>query len=245
MRVEQIPLAGYDVVLRRLGQGLAAGLERRGHEQRHVLPKLLQLVAQAATDIIERESGVVLVEEICCHGELGRRIGLLREQYSVLHLTVRCYDDQQDALFRKCQKLDVSEGRRLAFAGDYDAREMGEFGQKLRGRADEALRVVGMKIDFELADLDAIELLYRKQGIDEETIATGGGNPSRRGMGARDKAEFLEVRQYVSDRGRAQIQTGGARQRARADRLTLGDIALRSEERRVGKECRSRWSPYH
>ena len=23
------------------------------------------------------------------------------------------------------------------------------------------------------------------------------------------------------------------------------DIHLRSEERRVGKECRSRWSPYH
>ena len=30
---------------------------------------------------------------------------------------------------------------------------------------------------------------------------------------------------------------------------TLGilseDITMRSEERRVGKECRSRWSPYH
>ena len=26
--------------------------------------------------------------------------------------------------------------------------------------------------------------------------------------------------------------------------LTLGNY-LRSEERRVGKECRSRWSPYH
>ena len=26
----------------------------------------------------------------------------------------------------------------------------------------------------------------------------------------------------------------------------LGDaVAIRSEERRVGKECRSRWSPYH
>src|SRR3712207_8719160 len=25
----------------------------------------------------------------------------------------------------------------------------------------------------------------------------------------------------------------------------LADIAGRSEERRVGKECRSRWSPYH
>ena len=23
------------------------------------------------------------------------------------------------------------------------------------------------------------------------------------------------------------------------------DLAKRSEERRVGKECRSRWSPYH
>ena len=28
--------------------------------------------------------------------------------------------------------------------------------------------------------------------------------------------------------------------------LTLGDLmGIRSEERRVGKECRSRWSPYH
>ena len=25
----------------------------------------------------------------------------------------------------------------------------------------------------------------------------------------------------------------------------LCDVLLRSEERRVGKECRSRWSPYH
>ena len=28
-------------------------------------------------------------------------------------------------------------------------------------------------------------------------------------------------------------------------RVTLQKIAPRSEERRVGKECRSRWSPYH
>ena len=25
----------------------------------------------------------------------------------------------------------------------------------------------------------------------------------------------------------------------------LEDVLVRSEERRVGKECRSRWSPYH
>src|SRR2546430_15676473 len=29
------------------------------------------------------------------------------------------------------------------------------------------------------------------------------------------------------------------------DRLPLADRARRSEERRVGEECRSRWSPYH
>ena len=27
--------------------------------------------------------------------------------------------------------------------------------------------------------------------------------------------------------------------------LTTSDGVVRSEERRVGKECRSRWSPYH
>jgi len=37
---------------------------------------------------IEREAGVVLVEEICRHGQLGGRISLLREEYSVLHITV-------------------------------------------------------------------------------------------------------------------------------------------------------------
>src|SRR5256885_2921347 len=30
-----------------------------------------------------------------------------------------------------------------------------------------------------------------------------------------------------------------------AGRDRLGSGAVRSEERRVGKECRSRWSPYH
>ena len=28
-------------------------------------------------------------------------------------------------------------------------------------------------------------------------------------------------------------------------KVQISSIALRSEERRVGKECRSRWSPYH
>ena len=30
-----------------------------------------------------------------------------------------------------------------------------------------------------------------------------------------------------------------------AEDFTSGEVSVRSEERRVGKECRSRWSPYH
>ena len=30
-----------------------------------------------------------------------------------------------------------------------------------------------------------------------------------------------------------------------ADSITMDTSFERSEERRVGKECRSRWSPYH
>src|SRR3712207_9547837 len=30
-----------------------------------------------------------------------------------------------------------------------------------------------------------------------------------------------------------------------AAREAFGSVEIRSEERRVGKECRSRWSPYH
>src|SRR2546425_11563553 len=33
--------------------------------------------------------------------------------------------------------------------------------------------------------------------------------------------------------------------KAKPSGYQLNHMALRSEERRVGKECRSRWSPYH
>src|SRR2546427_12787942 len=43
-----------------------------------------------------------------------------------------------------------------------------------------------------------------------------------------------------------ELVTAHARQRGRAAQRGLQAARhLRSEERRVGKECRSRWSPYH
>ena len=40
-------------------------------------------------------------------------------------------------------------------------------------------------------------------------------------------------------------QRGGVGSREGADGVGAPIALLRSEERRVGKECRSRWSPYH
>ena len=39
------------------------------------------------------------------------------------------------------------------------------------------------------------------------------------------------------------IPSARAAGRSRTHKVTV--TAMRSEERRVGKECRSRWSPYH
>ena len=51
--------------------------------------------------------------------------------------------------------------------------------------------------------------------------------------------DVLEVREEID--GMAAYYAA-----ARADEAVLRDLqAERSEERRVGKECRSRWSPYH
>ena len=43
----------------------------------------------------------------------------------------------------------------------------------------------------------------------------------------------------------AEKQTNKDRMREIVDSIENGIKELRSEERRVGKECRSRWSPYH
>ena len=41
------------------------------------------------------------------------------------------------------------------------------------------------------------------------------------------------------------VAAGPAAGAAAAEEKSSFDVVLRSEERRVGKECRSRWSPYH
>ena len=58
----------------------------------------------------------------------------------------------------------------------------------------------------------------------------GGKVPDHLNLTIRNYANALEIR----DRYREKILSDGE---------TI--VEVRSEERRVGKECRSRWSPYH
>ena len=61
---------------------------------------------------------------------------------------------------------------------------------------------------------------------------------------------WTDFKEYSSD---VQLQIGQRIQKLRIDKkIAAVDLAAvldiqsnRSEERRVGKECRSRWSPYH
>src|SRR2546422_10295241 len=62
---------------------------------------------------------------------------------------------------------------------------------------------------------------------------------------------FIIGRRDALDRA-ARVARDSSQAREAIDRLRAVDAALtdddrrhRSEERRVGKECRSRWSPYH
>src|SRR3712207_9499389 len=59
----------------------------------------------------------------------------------------------------------------------------------------------------------------------------------------------LQVAVRVDDREVPGAEPAGSavrpRQRRLRRRLLVLVVAERSEERRVGKECRSRWSPYH
>ena len=58
---------------------------------------------------------------------------------------------------------------------------------------------------------------------------------------AEDKKKRGEILRVDLEAGRVVVQ--GVNIRARHQGQTQADD--RSEERRVGKECRSRWSPYH
>src|SRR5208283_5686330 len=86
-------------------------------------------------------------------------------------------------------------------------------------------------------------------------IAVGGGWPFASYAGAEvgEMVEGQDMGRLQKGLGRvvpaavltAEAEAAQIRARAEEEAVALRSEAQRSEERRVGKECRSRWSPYH
>src|SRR5256885_4284306 len=65
-------------------------------------------------------------------------------------------------------------------------------------------------------------------------------------QGPTGKVTLEVVKHLDAQRVRAiSLQSTDGLQRGMEAQDTGNQISVRSEERRVGKECRSRWSPYH
>src|SRR5256885_13717016 len=84
-----------------------------------------------------------------------------------------------------------------------------------------------------------------------KTVATTAGTTSFRLLREADRGRNLDITN-LSGKDHSDsfmlVESGRAQAFVLDDILLAGQIANaknRSEERRVGKECRSRWSPYH
>src|ERR1051326_3791140 len=223
---EQVALARDDVLLVALSDRLVAGLERDREEANHVVLDLAQLAVQALAHVLEALPGVVLVHEVRRLDQLRRHELALGEEDAVLHVALGGDHDQEDALLRKAQKLDVAERERPAPRRHDHARELRELGKELRGGGHHALRVVRMQLGLELLQLARLELLHDEQGVDEEAIAERRRHAAGRRVGARDEAHLLEIGHRVADRGGRKNEPRIVRRRARADRLAFGNVAL-------------------
>jgi len=75
---------------------------------------------------------------------------------------------------------------------------------------------------------------YRSGAEEAEAVAKEAGG---RAIEA-DVSDVEQAKRLVEEAGDVDILVNNAG-------LTRDGLLARSEERRVGKECRSRWSPYH
>jgi hypothetical protein len=107
-----------------------------------------------------------------------------------------------------------------------DAGKMGQAGEQLRGAGDDLVRRPAVQGFFHLAHLPGSERLDGEQAVDEQAIAARRRHPAGRGMRAGDEAGFFEVGHDVADRCRRQVEAGELRQRARTDRLAVGNVVF-------------------
>ena len=94
-----------------------------------------------------------------------------------------------------------------------------------------------------MAQKDYYELLEVERDADAKTIKRAFLKKARALHPDVNKESDAEER--FKEVNEAYAVLSDKRKHANYDRYKTADGTTRSEERRVGKECRSRWSPYH
>ena len=224
--MQKVVSAREHVVLGMLAHRLVAGIQRQGHQLRHVFAQLAQFLVDAPLDLVESQPGEVLVQEISRFHQFRGLVSPVGDDDAVLHISIGCDDDEQDALLRQAQEFNVAESGGPALGRHHHAGKARQVGEQMRSLGDEFLRVVRLQLAFQLADFDLVQRPDLEQRIDKEAVAARRRNPARGRVRAGDEAEFFQVRHDVADAGRAQFEAGKPGKRARTNRLTIGNIAL-------------------
>ena len=94
---------------------------------------------------------------------------------------------------------------------------------------------------IEVPEGDANRVIKAINGLEYKGRTVRCNDADEAGHGKANRGESREGSRRGGDRRQAGDSRGGRKSKAERRR----DSANRSEERRVGKECRSRWSPYH
>ncbi len=221
---QQVALAGNDHVVA-LGHRFAASLDRRMHQASHVVAQLAQFATEALAHAVERLAGKILVQVIGRLRQLRRRVVDIGQEQAVLDVATGIDDHEQDALFGQAQEFDLLE-HRFAARALHHAGKLRQRREHLGRVGDQLLRMLQRQAHALGADRRFIELFDGQQGVDKHAVAARRRNPAGRGVGTGDEAHVLEVGHDVADRRGRQFQARQLGQRARADRLAVGNIAF-------------------
>src|SRR3712207_5845359 len=91
--------------------------------------------------------------------------------------------------------------------------------------------VQGIRLALKQANNKAGNISVKYESLDDSTAQAGTWTPEATSANARKVAQDDKAGAYIGE-----FNSGAS---------AISMPILRSEERRVGKECRSRWSPYH
>ena len=199
---------------------------------------ITQLQQQAGADLGHRQPGEMGVEVVGDLLQLPRRELLAGLDDPVLHLVVGEHQDGQHPAPVQRHEINLAEGELLAPRRADHADEVAHRRQQLRSAAEQGLGTAAAgQFLAQPGQLALARRLHLQQAIDKHPVAVCGRDASGRGVRRRQQPQVFQVPKDVADGGRADLQAGHARQRLRADWLTVLDV---TRDQRAQQMARTR-----